>query len=74
MAHVELYGGRSCPFTSEWRDHLVWNGISFTEYDVDVDLEARERLIALTGQRMVPVVVEDGRVSDVGWRGRGCLI
>ena len=33
------------------------------------------RLLDLTGgQTMVPVLVEDGRVKAVGWRGRGCSI
>jgi hypothetical protein len=29
----------------------------------------------LTGGRtLVPVVVEDGRVKEIGWRGRGCMV
>ncbi len=72
---VELYGTSSCPYTSELREHLAWNGVEFVEYDVDADPVARARLLALVdGRPTVPVLVEDGRVSEVGWRGRGCAI
>jgi glutaredoxin len=72
---IELYGTNSCPYTSEMREHLVWNRIAFIEYDVDVDREARARLDELTGgQPTVPVLVTDGSVSEIGWRGRGCLV
>ena len=26
------------------------------------------------GQRTVPVLVEDGKVIQVGWQGRGCVV
>ena len=72
---VELYGARGCPYTSELREHLAWNDVVFTEYDVEADEAAHARLTTLTGGRsMVPVLVENGRVSEIGWRGRGCLV
>lgn len=74
MASLELYGGASCQFTAELREHLEWEGRVFVEYDVEVDETARARMIALTGGRMVPALIEDGRVVSVGWRGHGCLV
>jgi len=75
MARVELYGTASCPYTTELREHLRWRRVTFTEYDVDEDLVAHARLRALTGERMaVPVLVEDGCVKEVGWRGRSCFV
>jgi glutaredoxin len=72
---LELYGTSSCPYTSELREHLVWNRVAFAEYDVEVDADARARLLALTnGHAMVPVLVEDGHVKEIGWRGRGCFL
>jgi len=72
---VELYGAKRCPYTSELREHLIWNRVVFIEYDVDEDAGARERLAGLTGgRRVVPVLVENGRVSEIGWRGRGCIV
>ena len=74
-ADVELFGTRACPYTTELREHLQLNDIAFEEYDVDADPAARARMLLLTGgSRMVPVLVERGRVSEIGWRGRGCFV
>jgi glutaredoxin 3 len=75
LTTVELFGAGGCPYTSELREHLLWNGVEFVEYDVDSDAAARARLLALTGGNgAVPVLVEYGRVTQVGWRGRSCAI
>jgi glutaredoxin 3 len=72
---VELFGAAGCPYTSELREHLVWNRVPFLEYDVETDAIARARLISLTGGRStVPVLVENGRVKEIGWRGRCCVV
>jgi glutaredoxin len=72
---VELFGASGCPYTSELREHLLWNRVAFTEYDVEADPAARERLRSLTGGRLaVPVLVEDGRVREIGWHGRTCAV
>jgi len=75
VARFELYGTAGCPYTSEMREWLEWRGQEFVEYDVEADAAARARLRALaSGQRTVPMLVEDGKVVQVGWQGRGCLI
>jgi len=75
MAKVELFGTRSCPYTKEMREWLEFRGREFLEYDVEEDPPARARLRALAGsQRLVPVLVEDEKVVQVGWQGRGCVI
>ncbi len=72
---LELYGGASCQYTSELREKLLLDGKEFIEYDVEADTVARRRMIALTGgQRTIPVLVSGGRVSQVGWHGRGCMV
>jgi mycoredoxin len=72
---AELYGTKSCPFTAELREHLLWEGTELTEYDVEADAEALARMLALTGgRRAVPVLVEDGRVKQIGWQGRTCFV
>ena len=70
---LELYGTASCPFTEELRQQLEWDGQEFLELDVEADAAAFARLLALTGGRAVPVLVEDGRVRQVGWQGRTCM-
>jgi len=72
---VELFGTSDCPYTADARERLEWDGVAFTEYDVEHDLEARQRLLGLTGGNgMIPVLVKDGRVAEIGWRGRGCYV
>ena len=75
MANYELYGTRGCPYTQEMREQLEWTGKEFVEYDVESDSEARARMLQLTsGRRTVPVLIEDGKVREIGWQGRGCAI
>jgi glutaredoxin 3 len=72
---VELYATKSCPYCAEVREQLAFDGIDYAEHDVDADRAARARLMALVGGHpMVPVVVEDGRVTQVGAAGRGCYV
>ncbi|HLK22430.1 MAG TPA: Uxx-star family glutaredoxin-like (seleno)protein [Bryobacteraceae bacterium] len=74
MPKTELYGTASCPYTQELREWLEWKNRDFDEYDVEADSEALRRMLAATGgQRTVPVLVEDGKVTQVGWQGRGCI-
>ncbi len=75
MPKTELFGTASCQYTQEMREWLEWQGRDFIEYDVERDLEALERMHAATGgQIMVPVLLEDGKVSQIGWHGRGCVV
>ena len=74
MPELELYGTATCPFTRDARESLQWKRQPFVEYDVDLDPEALARLIRLTGQRAVPVLVRDGQVAEVGWQGRCCFV
>ena len=75
MARFELYGTARCPYTQEMRDWLEFRRCDFDEYDVEASPEARVRLSTLAGaERTVPVLVEDGKVVQVGWQGHGCLI
>ena len=75
MVRLELYGSARCPHTSEMREWLEWKRSEFVEYDVESDPAARNRMRVLArGQRNVPLLVEDGRVVQVGWQGRSCIV
>lgn len=71
---LELYGAKGCPYTRELRESLLWDGKEFVEYDVEEDKEALKQLIALTGGGTVPVLVEEGKVIQIGVSGRGCIV
>jgi len=74
-AAVELYGTAGCPWTAELRQELEWDGREFVEYDIEADPAAFQRLTALTqGQRVVPVLIENGKVRQIGWQGRTCMV
>jgi glutaredoxin len=75
MATLELYGTARCPYTGEMRDWLEWKRSEFVEYDVEADAVARGRMCQVAGgQRNVPLLVEDGKVVQVGWQGRSCIV
>ena len=75
MARFELFGTARCPYTEEMRDWLEWKRSDFVEYDVEADPVARGRMRDVAGgQRNVPLLVEDGKVVQVGWQGRCCIV
>jgi glutaredoxin 3 len=75
VARLELYGSSHCPYTRELREWLEWTRRDFQEYDVEVDAEALARLRSFdSSARTVPILVEDGKVIQVGWQGRGCVL
>lgn len=72
---LELYGTRSCQFTAELREELDWRGTPFVEYDVESDAAALQRFLQLAaGNRTVPLLVEDGKILQTGYNGRGCVV
>ena len=75
MPKLEIYGASGCPYTQEMREWLAWLGHEFDEYDVERDGNARERLRVLAFDlHTVPVLVEGGKVVQVGWQGCGCTV
>ena len=75
MAKLELYGTASCPYTQELREWLEWTRRDFKEFDVEADAEARMRMHSIDSNlRTVPVLIEDGKVVQIGWHGRGCIV
>jgi glutaredoxin len=75
VAKLELYGTRRCPHTQEMREWLEWKRSDFVQYDVEADAGARQRMRELAaGQRSVPLLVEDGKVIQIGWQGRSCMV
>jgi glutaredoxin len=75
VAKLELFGAARCPYTTEMREWLEFVRREFVEYDVEADTEARSRLSSIApGVRTVPVLVEDGKILEVGFRGRGCMV
>jgi glutaredoxin len=70
---LELFGCSGCPYTQEMREWLEFSRREFVEFDVDANADAFIRMREATGQRTVPVLIEDGKVLQIGWQGRGCV-
>ena len=63
MAPVLLYTMSGCPHCAAMRAALAARGVAVDEIDVGVRRELLPELLKLTGgRRVVPVVVEDGRI------------
>jgi mycoredoxin len=71
---LELFGASGCPYTQEMREWLEFSRREFVEFDVDTDAEALIRMRKASNQRTVPVLLEDGKVLQIGWQGRGCVV
>jgi glutaredoxin len=65
---VLIYGKDSCPYTADAREHYARRG-EMQYVNVKKDADGLRRMLELTGgQRRVPVIVEDGKVT-IGFGG-----
>jgi len=63
VARVLLYTTSSCPHCAAMRAALAARGATVDEIDVGLRRELVPELLKLTGgRRVVPVVVEDGKI------------
>ena len=66
---VLIYGKDSCPYTLAARDDYQDRGVPFRYINVKKNPAELEQMLALTkGQRRVPVIVEQGKVT-IGFGG-----
>ena len=63
-----MYIKPGCPYCQKARDYYNEQGIVFTEYDAQNDLERRREMFAYSdGDPTVPCIVEDGAYIGSGW-------
>jgi len=69
MADVKIFVKPGCPYCEAAREYYTQQRVAFEEIDVIGNPEAQKELLKLSkGKRMVPVIVDKGRVK-VGWDG-----
>lgn len=69
---VIIYTKPGCPYCAKAREHYTRHGISFEDRDAQENLEYRAEMLELTGgDPTVPVTVENGKLKEIGWEGRG---
>ncbi len=59
---VSVYSTPTCPYCKQVKDYLTDRGISFTEFNVATDTDARNVMVEKSGQLGVPVVEVNGSV------------
>lgn len=69
MSEVTIYTKQGCPYCAAAKKHYNDQGTTFEEIDVNEVAGAKEKVIELTGgQRIVPVIIEDGELK-IGFGG-----
>ena len=69
---VILYTKPGCPYCQKAREHYTQQGIPFEDRNAQDNMEYRREMFAYNhGDPTVPTIVEDGKLKQVGWEGRG---
>jgi glutaredoxin len=69
---VRIYTKPGCPYCEKARDFYTAQGIVFEERNAQDNMKFREEMLSITdGDPTVPVIMEDGRLKQIGWEGRG---
>ncbi len=62
MTKVTVYSTQNCPYCRMAKAFLEKHGVPYESIDVGEDTEAAKKMIDLSGQRGVPVIVVDDEV------------
>jgi glutaredoxin 3 len=69
MSDVTIYTKTGCPYCAAAKQHYADSKIAFEEVNVSERPEMKDAVLKLTnGQRAVPVIVENGKVT-IGFGG-----
>jgi glutaredoxin len=69
---VIIYTKPGCPYCAKAREHYTQHKIAFEDRNAQENPKYRAEMLALTGgDRTVPVIVENGKLKEIGWEGRG---
>ena len=72
MMNVILYTKPGCPYCAKARDYYRERGVAFEDRNAQDNLEYRKQMFSFSGgDPTVPVIVEDGKLKQIGWEGRG---
>jgi len=69
---LTIYTKPGCPYCQKARDHYDSKGITYDDRNAQDNLEYRREMLAYSaGDHTVPVIVQDGKLLQIGWEGRG---
>lgn len=63
MPEAVIYTIPDCPYCAAAKKDLKDRGVAYQEVDVASDPAGREKMMQLSGDTLVPVIVEAGRVT-----------
>ncbi|MBI3651354.1 MAG: glutaredoxin [Acidobacteria bacterium] len=69
---VIIYTKPGCPHCAKAREYYTQKGIAFDDRNAQDNLEYRKEMFGFSdGDPTVPVIVENGKLKQIGWEGRG---
>ncbi len=69
---VIIYTKPGCPHCAKALEHYTQQGIAFDDRNAQDNLHYRKEMFAYSdGDPTVPVIVENGKLKQIGWEGRG---
>ena len=69
---VKIYTKPGCPYCAKAREFYTDRGITFEDLNAQDNMKLRAEMLSITdGDPTVPVIVEDGRLKQIGWEVRG---
>ncbi|WP_185903199.1 glutaredoxin family protein [Halonotius terrestris] len=69
MAEIDLYDRPDCPYSKRVRRVLDVLSVDYEETIVPSDKDDRDELESLTGQRGVPVIIDDNHPNGLSGSG-----
>lgn len=72
MPEIVIYTKPGCPYCAKAKAWYDAQGVPFVEKNAQDNREYRKEMFSFSdGDPTVPVIVEDGRLKQIGWEGRG---
>jgi glutaredoxin 3 len=72
MSDVVIYTKPGCPYCAKAKAWYTEQGIRFTEKNAQDNREYRREMFSFSdNDPTVPVIVEGGKLKQIGWEGRG---
>ena len=69
---VVIYTKPGCPYCAKAREYYTEKGIPFEDRNAQDNLKYRKEMFDYTGgDPTVPTIVENGKLKQIGWEGRG---
>lgn len=59
---IKVFSTPSCPYCHMAKEYFDKHNVKYQDYDVSVDLEARNEMVEKSGQMGVPVIIIDEEV------------